>query len=129
MTKLKILLLSALLFPLISFAGGTLQYVALLNQSETGQPVATVLKNTIGDIVWTRSSEGVMSGVLLGAFPEGRTWLYIDPSKDGDSEIGHQVSVKRLNDNVIRINTGNPDHADDCLVNASVEIRVYDIPE
>ena len=45
-------------------------YTALLTQSGTNAPVATVLENTLGGIVvWTRSGVGEYIGTLAGAFP------------------------------------------------------------
>lgn len=41
-------------------------YTALLTQSGTDAPVATVLENTLGDIVWTRDSVGIYRGTLNG---------------------------------------------------------------
>jgi hypothetical protein len=52
-------------------------YRALLTQSGPDAPVATVLENTIGDIVWTRDSEGVYRGTLLDAFTISRTVVLI----------------------------------------------------
>lgn len=44
-------------------------YVALLSQTGTDAPVATVLKNTLGGtIVWTYSNFGRYIGTLAGAF-------------------------------------------------------------
>jgi hypothetical protein len=57
--------------------GGSLGYsvyVALLTQSGTSAPVATVIQNTLGGtVVWTRINTGVYIGTLAGAFPEDKT--------------------------------------------------------
>jgi len=52
-------------------------YVAELNNMGAGNvaPVATVIKNTIGDIVWTRTGVGSYVGTLTGAFTEDKTFL------------------------------------------------------
>jgi len=51
-----------------------LEYVALITQSGTNAPVATVLKNTLGGtIVWTRALAGVYTGTLAGAFTTSKT--------------------------------------------------------
>ncbi len=52
-------------------------YVAELNNLGAGAvaPVATVIKNTIGDIVWTRTGVGSYIGTLTGAFTEDKTFL------------------------------------------------------
>lgn len=48
-------------------------YVAKIKQSGTDNPTVTVFKNTIGNIVWTRFSQGIYHGTLEGAFPVGKT--------------------------------------------------------
>ena len=52
-------------------------YVAELSNYAAGEvaPVATIMKNTIGDIVWTRTGVGSYVGTLAGAFTEGKTFL------------------------------------------------------
>jgi hypothetical protein len=49
------------------------KYVALLNQIGTDDPTVTILENTIGDILWTRSNVGQYIGTLTGAFTSGKT--------------------------------------------------------
>jgi predicted RecA/RadA family phage recombinase len=44
------------------------KYVALLTQTGTNAPVATILKNTLGAIVWGYTSPGVYTATLAGAF-------------------------------------------------------------
>ena len=71
---------------------GYLEYVALLSQSGTDAPVATVLKNTLGGtVVWTRLGSGSFQGALTGAFPINRTLLfapYYLPKIVGDEIYG-----------------------------------------
>jgi len=51
------------------------KYVALLNQSGTDAPVATVLENTLGgEPVWTRVTDGLYTCTLAGAFPQNKTF-------------------------------------------------------
>jgi len=52
-------------------------YVAELSNYAAGEvaPVATVMKNTIGNIVWTRNGVGSYTGTLAGAFTEDKTFL------------------------------------------------------
>ena len=47
-------------------------YKAILKQSGTDAPVATVLENTVGEVVWSRQSVGSYRATLQGAFPEGK---------------------------------------------------------
>jgi hypothetical protein len=63
---------------IIALASGNPKvYVAELNNMGAGAvaPVATVIKNTIGDIVWTRTGVGSYVGTLTGAFTEDKTFL------------------------------------------------------
>ncbi len=53
-----------------------LVYTALLSQSGTDAPVATVLENTLGGaVVWTRDDVGEYVGTLAGAFVDSKTWF------------------------------------------------------
>lgn len=50
------------------------RYVALLTQTGTDAPVATVLENTLGGtVVWARSEEGIYTATLAGAFTANKT--------------------------------------------------------
>jgi hypothetical protein len=54
------------------------KYVALLNQSGTDAPVATVLENTLGgEPVWTRVNDGQYTCTLAGAFPQNKTFCSV----------------------------------------------------
>jgi hypothetical protein len=61
------------LYGLVSPAG-TKVYRALLTQTGTDAPVATVLENTLGaSVVWTRDDVGAYRATLAGAFPAAKT--------------------------------------------------------
>ena len=69
---------------------GVKKYVALLSQTGTNAPVATVLENTIGDIVWSRQELGVYFGTLANAFPSTKSICQaslISLSGDGDATV------------------------------------------
>lgn len=106
---------------------GYLSYVALLTQTGTDAPVATVLENTIsGSIVWTYTAEGVYTGTLTGAFTENKTYLNINPI--GDSASGYICGVTRTGSNTVLVTTSSVATllgADSVLDNISIEIRVY----
>ena len=91
-------------------------YTALLTQSGMDAPVATVLENTLGDIIWTRQGEGSYFGTLLG--------LFSNPLKVGIilSSIQNPITIAgENNENSIFIETST----DGYLYNAFLEIRVY----
>lgn len=48
-------------------------YTAIMQQAGTAAPTATILKNDIGNIIWTRNDVGAYQGTLTGAFPSGKT--------------------------------------------------------
>jgi len=55
--------------------GAVKVYRALLNQSGTNAPVATVLENTLGGtVVWSYSGVGFYTGTLVGAFALAKTF-------------------------------------------------------
>jgi len=105
-------------------------YSCLLDQNGNNAPTTTVLENTIGAIVWTRFNVGVYYGTLTGAFPENKTFVFIQ-SLDIRND-GSYVSIKRVSDDVIVIQSlyfdlsgPTDDNADDILIKTSIEIRVY----
>ena len=56
-----------------------LVYKALLTQTSTNAPVATVVENTLeDDLVWAYSAEGVYTGTLTGAFTNNHTLLILN---------------------------------------------------
>ena len=66
----------------IEIGGGStepyLEYVAMLNQSGTNAPVATILKNTLGVVpVWTRTGTGEYLLTSVGAFTANKTEVIV----------------------------------------------------
>lgn len=55
---------------------GVKVYRALLTQTNTDAPVATVLENTLGgEVVWTRGNLGTYAGTLANAFTADKTFV------------------------------------------------------
>jgi len=102
-------------------------YTALLTQI-SGAPVATVLENTIGNIVWTRSNAGQYVGTLSGAFVSGKTALFIQKSV-GLAKIQlvpKDLWIEYTDANTITIiTTDDTNLIDNVLNNTTIEIRVY----
>jgi hypothetical protein len=102
------------------------KYVALMSQTGTAAPTVVVLENSIGDIVWTRSSTGLYRGTLIGAFTLNKTYTMMSVTlTDGI------VNVYRFSDDNVRVATTNlhsPTAAyhDNHLLNNTIEIRVYE---
>jgi len=102
-------------------------YTALLSQSDSSAPVATVLGNTLSaDIIWTRISTGVYFGTLSGAFTENLTTVSCNYGiVSGDASI---ITGFRSNANVIRVQTYKASDKTLSEMKGSlifIEIRVY----
>lgn len=101
-------------------------YTALISQSGTSAPTATVLgTNTIGSISWSRSSAGVYVGTLSGAFTANKTWSTVSWSDEsGGSAIVFRL--KRTGSNTVELFVSPEGVAGtDNFTNLSIEIRVY----
>jgi hypothetical protein len=99
-------------------------YTALLTQTETDAPVATVLENTIGNIYWIRQTTGGYQGILLNAFVSGKSWAVAT----GDAIAGDFVQIGFNDENTVQI--WNYDLCSGtCSLNDGtaiyIEIRVY----
>jgi hypothetical protein len=101
------------------------KYVALISQSGTADPTITILENTIGNIVWTRSSTGDYLGTLIGAFPQLKTFIVFQNFYSGTGS--HISFIQRITDDTINIVTKNNTNAfiDNVLDYTTIEIRVY----
>lgn len=103
--------------------GPAKKYTVLLSQSGTSNPVATILENNIGTIVWTRSFNGEYSGTLTGAFPSGKVWAVAGNS---DGLLLAYARLYRANNDTVILNTYDSIGAlIDDFSNISIEIRVY----
>lgn len=102
-------------------------YTALLTQNGSNSPVATVLENTIGNIVWTRVGPGDYLGTLANAFNDTTFFICSQTASTGsriyfDGNFGlifnqNQVSLCYRDSLSFGIdNFGGP---------VSIEIRVY----
>jgi hypothetical protein len=100
------------------------KYISTLLQSSTTDPLATVLENTLGDIVWTRFATGVYRGTLTGAFPDqDRTYVVFN------NTVGPSACTAAWKDvNTIEITTydiATAALADDLIGYSTIEIRTY----
>tara|TARA_R110000822_G_scaffold30374_3_gene88535 strand:- start:79 stop:2118 length:2040 start_codon:yes stop_codon:yes gene_type:complete len=100
-----------------SLSAGYKVYTALLTQSGTSAPSATVLENTLGGTVTlTYVGAGNYGADLTGAFTANKTAVIIS------NGVPVVVSSARSNDNRVSINCGS---SNDRIANATIEIRVY----
>ena len=102
-------------------------YTALLTQTSTNAPVATLLSsNLTGTFTWARAGEGVYTLTASTAtFTSGKTAVFIN-----SGSVQNTLTIwTRTSDFVITIQTQQADDPgqgfDGGLTNASIDIRIY----
>ena len=90
-------------------------YTALLTQSGTSAPVATVLENTLGIISFDVDSEGIYLIKSISLFTENKTAVFFTNSLSYDSNIN------RVDESTINLDVSSSDN----MSNSTIEIRVY----
>jgi len=100
-------------------------YTALLDQTASGAPSATVLQNTLGGtVVWARSSTGVYTATLSSAFDINKTW-FTSPAPHG-SPTAVNYRLTHTSSSVVTLTTSDSVYSVAELGGRlSVEIRVY----
>ncbi|MGB4897977.1 MAG: hypothetical protein WBP57_06055, partial [Ignavibacteria bacterium] len=97
-------------------------YTALLSQTGTNAPTATVLENTLGGtVVWSRTGVGIYNATLSGAFTTNKTIIFISQPVYNWYETISLLNTSVLNSNTRKAGT----LSDDVFSNTSIEIRVY----
>jgi len=101
-------------------------YTALLTQTSTNAPVATVLENTLGGtLVWSYSSAGDYYGTLSGVFLETKTWTTC-PAAPSTQNNDAYIRLVRSSDNAVELVTVlSGTNTDDLIYYTPIEIRVY----
>jgi hypothetical protein len=104
-------------------------YTALLTQTGTNAPVATVLENTLGTtIAWTRQSQGIYNATLAeGVWNNTKTVTFSTLGNSGGRGVIVSLYVNNNNNN-IRLHSFVPiaeTNLDGELSNNTIEIRVY----
>lgn len=111
---------------------GKNEYIALVTQSSTSAPTASVIKNTLGGtVVWSRTGKGSYLGTLSGAFPSAKTVFprdYVMYSSAGSDYS--EIQTSRASDNAIQISTlygpnGSATNTDGILTAFLVIVQVY----
>ena len=105
-------------------------YTALLTQSGTNAPVATVLENTLGgDVVWSYNDESRFSATSDNLFTLNKTVVFTGSVFNGD--IPNSVYIIIDNNNFTTTTLNMETFFDDggltngLLSNTPIEIRVY----
>jgi hypothetical protein len=104
-------------------------YTALLSQSGTDAPIATVLENTLGGtVVWSYEDVGDYRGTLNEVFTENKTHLVFTNNSFSLGAYPSYYSFDRVSENYVQINTTDGlggIGTNDNLYYTSIEIRVY----
>lgn len=109
---------------------GVKTYRALLTQTGTDAPVATVLENTLGGtVVWTRDDLGTYLGTLADAFTANKTALSVGTNTQS---VGLSMTALRGSSSEVTIVTAtftpagpSFDPADELLTGTPIEVLVY----
>lgn len=109
---------------------GYRSYTALLTQTGTDAPVATVLENTLGDIVWTYDAVGNYIGTIDGySFDYTKTVYFTGYNQDNVGNPTPVISVQIGSSMYIVTTTiqndGTGTVSDNILNTNPIEIRVY----
>ena len=96
-------------------------YTALLTQTGTSAPVATVLENTIGTITITRSGTGEYTITSSGLFTLNKTTFDITPIQG----FIKQSALSNINTIVFETRSTSNVASDELLASKKLEIRVY----
>ena len=97
-------------------------YSALITQISTSIPTVSILENTLGNIVWSRSSVGTYYGTLTGVFTSGKTFIQIS---NGTALVNVYLNYNSTNDVQIQTRNSSNVNIDGVLTTNSIEIRVY----
>lgn len=106
----------------IAELAGCKVYRAFLNQSSTSAPVATIVgTNTIGDLVWARSTAGTYTATLVNGFVGYATAI------TGTTPSILSFGFNKVSSDYIAFTSlYNGVASDNILSNLYVEIRVYE---
>jgi hypothetical protein len=106
-------------------------YTALLSQSGSSAPVATVLENTLGGTpTWARSTTGTYYFLLNDAFPIGQTVIFLNivgDDSDGRyiAELNYAGAPNANQRGLVIKNATTNVNSDGISSLSSIEIRVY----
>ena len=101
------------------------KYVALITQSDTNAPVATVFENTIGTMTWAYESVGIYT-VSNGLLTKDKTVCFLTSNTEDQSTM---VKQQDSSAGSIKLNSfgdyTSADLSDGIILNTTIEIRVY----
>ena len=101
-------------------------YRALVTQTASSAPTATVLENSLGGtVVWAISSTGTYTATLVGAFTSAKTFL-ISPGEAGTIAALKNVLITRTSADVVTVTTGSGGTLENAVLSTyPITILVY----
>jgi hypothetical protein len=110
----------------VGYPAGTKMYLALLTQTGTNAPVATVLQNTLGGtVVWSYDGSGLYTATRTGAFTANKTIIFINT---GVPDAFLIFSAKWVDANSVQVGSADIEglsYVNGLLLNTSIQIIVY----
>lgn len=107
-------------------SGGYTSYVAVISQSGTSNPVATVLFNNTGKtFTWGRTGIGTYAVNLSGTVDATKTIMFVAPRAQASKFFMYQHYMTGSNMFLKSYNYSNTAFEDDVMVNTHIEIRIY----
>lgn len=110
---------------LLANSGSSKVYKALITQSGTDAPVATVLVNTLsGTPVWSYSSTGRYVLTLTAEFTTDKTSVFINATNSANG--GYLFGIFRANTDEVNVSSSSAGVlSDDVLNDTSITIEVF----
>jgi len=106
----------------LGLINGVKVYRALLTQSGTDAPNATVLENSVGPAIWTRVGSGDYRLTLAGAFPQARSFYRNVVGVYIEDPVGFLNLSQSTDDFISLAESGG---RDDSIAHVAIEILVY----
>lgn len=102
----------------------SLKYTAFITQEGTEDPIANILQDDIGDLVWAREDVGIYTLTKSSEFPLGRTVPYRDNYVDND---GNFIKLETMSPTEMRITTSNENEEleDGILYNQYFNLEIF----
>lgn len=99
-------------------------YTALLTQTGTAAPVATILENTLSNIiVWSYNSAGRYIGTLVGEFILNKTFTIIE-SGSSTADVANHIEANGTDELLVYSREANVG-TNGILFQTSIEIKIY----
>jgi hypothetical protein len=101
-------------------------YVALLNQTGGNAPTATVVYNDLGEITYEYNSDGDYLIKSNGLFIENKIFFTVQQTQN-NSPVSVNIILSRYDNDTLflKINVEGTGPSNDWLLNAPIEIRLY----